>query len=339
MGYDNFKSKVCLYYNSIDDRNDKGPLFKITLDKIVENELPRRDSECFFLVRDFAKSSDININLTYENIICRYSSEDKILMTGIVGPSWNRGWTHISKDKFVSDNISYLFHFISQYIYRSYQINLIGAIVLATQVPTDFRGDKLNYTYGEHAKENIRKFKGSVKENASELERKILGYLKLINALDPSVNKAIFYYIRALELKKFEFTEESLTAADNMVDVIIQEMKKRLKIPTQDRKLMSEFVYKELRFFDQTDKYNLERVYLLRCRFTAHPSHSKWWDFYEIYENSIEEIMYSVRKFLISFLKYENINRQIESKPDLWSSWFKEHCETIYDAVWFHHLP
>lgn len=339
MGYDNFKSKVCLYYNSIDDRKDKGPLFKITLDKIVENELPRRDSECFFLVRDFAKSSNIKINLTYENIICRYSSEDKILMTGIVGPSWNRGWTHISKDKFVSDNISYLFHFISQYIYRSYQINLIGAIVLATQVSTDFRGDKLNYTYGEHAKENIRKFKGSVKENASELERKIFGYLKLINALDPSVNKAIFYYIRALELKKFEFTEESLTAADNMVDVIIQEMKKRLKIPTQDRKLMSEFVYKELRFFDQTDRYNLERLYLLRCRFTAHPSHSKWWDFYEIYENSIEETMYSVRKFFISFLKYENINRQIESKPDLWSSWFKEHCEIIYDAVWFHNLP
>ena len=91
-----------------------------------------------------------------------------------------------------------------------------------------------------------------------------------------------------------------------MVDVIFQSIKNRMNAPTQDSKEMCNYVYNEIRLYDETDKYNLERLYLLRCRFTAHPSKSKWWDFYEIYEDEIESIRLSVRKLLIVYLKYEN---------------------------------
>jgi len=338
MGYDNFKSKICVYYNSFENTKNKVAKFKSALNKLVTNTLPQRDCECLFQVRDFRNTSNLNINFIYDNIMCYYSDKENALMIGVICPNWSNGWRNISKDKFVSEQIDFLFHFISQYIYRSYQVNLIGAIALATGIPTDFRGNTLKCTHGEYATQEIEKFKIFIGESTSELSLKTLGYLRLINALDPFVNKSIFYYIRSLELHNSEFTEEALTAANNMVDVIFQSIKNRKNAPTQERKEMCNYVYNEIGLYDETVKHNLERLYLLRCRFTAHPSKSKWWDFYEIYEDDIEQIRLSVRKLLIVYLKYENNNRQVDAHPTLWSRWFMENCDIIYDAVWFHEI-
>jgi len=165
------------------------------------------------------------------------------------------------------------------------------------------------------------------------------GYLKLINSLDLYVNRMIFYFIRFLELDASMFAEESLTAADNMIDTIFQSIQIRKGLPTKTRKEMCNYVYKEIKFYDTTDIYNLERLYLLRCGFTAHPAKSKWWDFYELFEYDIEKIKLSVRRILILYLKYENNNRQVESHPISWSNWFKEYSDIIYDAIWFHNVP
>lgn len=339
MGYDNFKSNLCNYYNSNEYTRKKVNKLKSAIDNVVNNILPKKDSEFRLQVRDFTNTTSLNISLIKENIMCYYStSEDKII-TGVICPDWGDVWRSVSKDKFVCDQINFLFHFISQYIYRSYQVNLIGAIALATGRPTDFRGTMLSSIYGEKVSHEIDIFKNQIEENTSVLSMKTIGYLKLINSLDPFVNKIIFYYIRCLELDSSRFTEESLTAADNMVDTIFQSIKIRKGLPTKERKEMTNFVYKEIELYDQTDIKNLERLYLLRCGFTAHPAKSKWWDFYEIYEDDIENIMLSVRKILILYLKYENMNRQIESHPTSWSNWFKEYCDIIYDAVWFHNVP
>lgn len=166
---------------------------------------------------------------------------------------------------------------------------------MATDRPTDFRGTKLNSIYGERASQEIDFFKSRITENVSDLSMKTFGYLKLINSLDPYVNKIIFYYIRFLELDSSMFTEESITAADNMVDTIFQSIKIRKGLPTKERKEMCNYVYKEIELYDQDDINNLERLYLLRCGFTAHPAKSKWWDFYEMYEDDIEKIKFSIR--------------------------------------------
>lgn len=339
MGYDKFKNKVCNYYRENKYTKNKIGQFKYTLDKIVSVELPKRDDEQFFQIRDFTNTLKLKLNLNYNNIMCYYSEEENVLQVGIVCPNWSRGWKNISKDEFVSDQIDFLFHLISQYVYRSFQVNLIGAIALSTGIPTDFRGNTLRYIYGDNVAKEVSNFKKYKDRVPSILNHKTLGYLRLINALDPYVNKAVFYYVRSLSLYDYNFTEEALTAADNMVDVIFQSIKKRLKKPTQRREQMNDYVYGEIKFYNNDAKYYLDRLYLLRCRFTAHPSKSKWWDFDEIYEDEIETIIISVRKLLITYLKYENDNREVDATPMLWSSWFKEHCDTIYDAVWFHEIP
>lgn len=339
LGYDKLKNKVCNYYSTYENTKNKIEKFKHTLDKIVDHELPKRDNEQFFQIRDFTNTSELKLNLSYNNIMCYFSDEENLLKVGVVCPNWSRGWKEISKDKFVSEQIDFLFHFISQYVYRSYQVNLIGAIALSTGIPTDFRGGTLENIQGDYVLCKVEAFKKHIDGKPSVLSLKTLGYLKLINALDPYVNKVVFYYVRFLELYEFDFTEEALTAADNMVDVIFQSIKKRLKKPTQNREEMSHYVYDEIKLYDSIARYNLDRLYLLRCRFTAHPSRSKWWDFYEIYEGEIEKIKISIRKLLIAYLKYENNNREVDATPMLWSSWFKEHCDIIYDAVWFHEVP
>jgi hypothetical protein len=275
MGYDDFKGKICVYYNLFENTKNKVAKLKSALNKLATNILPQRDCESLFLVRDFRNTSNLNINFIYDNTMCYYSEKENALMVGVICPNWSNGWGNISKDKFVSEQIDFLFHFISQYIYRSYQVNLIGAIALATGIPTDFRGNTLKRTHGEYATQEIEKFRTFIEESTSELSLRTLGYLRLINALDPFVNKSIFYYTRSLELHNSDFTEEALTAADNMVDVIFQSIKKRRKMPTQERKEMCNYVYNEIGLYDETVKHNLERLYLLRCRFTAHPSKSK----------------------------------------------------------------
>jgi hypothetical protein len=339
LSYNDFKNDFCKYYNSSESTRNKVNKLKLALDHAAINILPLRDTELCFQVRDFTNTSSLDINFINENIMCYYSiSEDKMI-TGVISPNWRTGWGNISKDKFVCEQISLLFHFISQYIIRSYQVNLIGAIALATGRPSDFRGTMLSSIYSERTSQEIDSFKSRITDNTSILSMKTIGYLKLINSLDPFVNKVIFYFIRFLQLDSSMFTEESMTAADNMVDTIFQSIKIRKKLPTKERKEMCNYVYKEIGLYDQTDIFNLDRLYLLRCGFTAHPAKSKWWDFYEIYDNDIEKIKLSIRKILILYLKYENVNRQIEAHPISWSIWFKEYCDIVYNAVWFHNVP
>lgn len=341
MGFDDFKSKICINFNLFEYPQKKVTKLKSALNKLVINILPLRDSENIFLVRDFRNTSNLNLNFTYNNIMCYYSEKEDALMVGVLYPDWSSGneWGNISKDRFVNEQINFLLHFFSQYIYRSYQVNMIGAISLATGIPTDFRGRTLNRTQGEEASLKIEEFNTFIEERNSELNLKVLGYLRLINALDPFVNRSIFYFVKFLDLNRLDFIEEAITAADNMVCVILQSIKKRKNKPTQERKEMCNYVYDEIGLYDETDMHNLDRLYLLRCRFTAHPSKSKWWDFYEVFEADIKQIENSVRKLLILFLKYENNNRLVEAHPTMWSKWFMENCDIIYDAVWFHEIP
>jgi len=163
-------------------------------------------------------------------------------------------------------------------------------------------------------------------------------YIDLINSFDPFVNRVLYYYIRSLSLLADGYDEEAITAADNTVDVIFQAIKQRKQIPTKARIDMYNIVQTEISLPSGTIE-QLENLYQLRCGFSAHPAHSKWWDFSEIYESDIEAIMYSVKSTVIKFLMFERDNRKIEKVPSCWSDWFMDNCDIIYDAVWFHKSP
>lgn len=78
MGYDNFKNKICSRYNSYVNTKNKVRLFKSALDKLALEELPNRDNDSFFQVRDFTNTNNIDINFIYKNIMCYYSEEKKL---------------------------------------------------------------------------------------------------------------------------------------------------------------------------------------------------------------------------------------------------------------------
>lgn len=131
---------------------------------------------------------------------------------------------------------------------------------------------------------------------------------------------------------------ESITSADNMVDTIIQAIKHRLKLPTLQRKDMIEIIETEISI-SKYDIQKLDSLYQLRCQFSAHPAQSKWWDFSEIYETDIDDLMDSVKTTLVKFCLFEYNNRIIQPNPEKWSEWFLQYADIVFDAVWFHRLP
>jgi hypothetical protein len=135
------------------------------------------------------------------------------------------------------------------------------------------------------------------------------------------VNRVVYYYVRLLSLLSDGYYEEAITAADNVVDVINQAIKQKRRLSTMCRENMYHIVKNEIHLPNGIIE-QLENLYKLRCGFSAHPAHSKWWDFYEIYEADIELIMAAVKITIIKFLMYETNNRQIEKTPLYWSEWF-----------------
>ncbi|KXH86781.1 hypothetical protein AU377_14300 [Sporosarcina sp. HYO08] len=56
MEYDKLKNKVRNYYSTYENTKNKIEKFKHTLDKIADHELPKRDNEQFFQIRDFTNT-------------------------------------------------------------------------------------------------------------------------------------------------------------------------------------------------------------------------------------------------------------------------------------------
>ena len=338
MGYSEFKSK---FLNDSVKRGfpeNKISLLKSALDKSFEKELPVRDNNNSFQIRDFTNSDTLKISYHSNNLLCKYSVEKNYLLVGTLGPAWKHGWSNISKDTYVSDQIDGFFHFANQYIHRGLQINLIGAIALTYGKPCDFRGNEFRELTLPYHNIAYQEFCNGIPLTNSKRNRLLNKYLGIINAFDPFVNKTIYYYVRALSLLTHGYDEEAITAADNAIDVIFQAIKRRKNLPTMDRKNMYQPVNNELHLPNGVIE-QLEDLYQLRCGFSAHPAQAKWWDFYEIYEKNINDIMNAVQLSIAKFMIYEKNNRIVNNNPNNWSEWFSEYCDIVYDTVWFHKLP
>lgn len=338
MGYAEFKSKFINQFAQHEYTKEKISLFKSALDKAVEQELPLRDNYQTFQIRNICNSKGLNVSYNSPYLMCKYSKVKRSLLIGTLAPAWSRGWGKISKDEFVVDQIDGFFYFANQYIYRGYQINILGAIALTYGRHCDFRGNEIMMYRLPFSDSAYNSFRNNIPVMHNKKNRLFSYYIDLINAFDPFVNRVLYYYIRSLSLLADRYDEEAITAADNAVDVICQAIKQQKQIPTKARTDMYNIIQTEINLSSGTVE-QLKNLYQLRCGFSAHPAQSKWWDFSEIYENDIEAIMYSVKTTVIKFLIFERNNRKIEKVPSCWSDWFMDNCETIYDAVWFHRLP
>lgn len=336
-GYNKFINDICLYYSENENTKRKIPLIKDTFKRIIEEELPIREGNKTFQIRNFTNSTNLNINLIHKNLWCTQGNE-KNLIVGTMCPGWRYGWKDICKDEFVADEINIFFHFSTQYIIRSFQINLIVAIVILYNRICDFRGEFLLEIPLPNFNSEYICFEKSISKNISGRSLKLKHYLNMINSLDPYINRVNYYFVKAIDLYKNNYYEEAITNLDNTVDVMTQFIKARKGTPTQARNIAIDQLSKELEMHSNIS-IQLNRLYLLRCRFSSHPAESKWWDFSEIYQEDIDNLFETVKYTLIKLFQYETRNRLINPHPQKWSDWFYEHADILFDAVWFHKIP
>ena len=345
-GYNKFINDICLYYSKNEDTKRKIPLIKDTFKRIVEQELSMRERKKIIQIRSFTNSANLNINFAHKNLWCTQNNEksmyfednEKNLIVGTICPGWRHGWKKICKDEFIADQIDAFFHLSTQYIIRSFQINLIVAIVILYNHVCDFRWGPLLEIPLSNFNNVFTGFEKSIPKNISARSLKLKHYLNIINSLDPYINRANYYFVKSIDLYKNNYYEEAITNLDNTVDVMTQFIKARKGTPTQRRDIAI------VQLSDELDMHGnipiqLNRLYLLRCRFSSHPAQSKWWDFSEIYQEDIDSLFEAVKYTLIKLFQYETRNRLINPQPEKWSDWFYEHADVLFDAVWFHKIP
>lgn len=337
LEYDKFVNDFEQYFSRYENTKYKTTIIRRTLKKIKDIELPSREDYRLFQIRNFTNSKNLNINFIGNNLWCK-KNENNELVVGNLSPYWSSGWKNICDDEFASDQISLFFYLVNQYIQRSYQINLILSISLTYGRRCDFRGDNI-WTYTlPICDQEFFDFNNSISVNSNTRITRLEHYLDITNSLDIYVNKASFYYLKATELYEQGFAEEAITNLDNTIDTVAQYIKKNLRSPTLPRKKMIELAANEIGL-DLRVQAELEKLYLLRCRFSSHPAQSKWWDFGELYYDDIDKLFDSVKYVLIKMLLYETRNRTISPNPTNWSEWFIKHAHTLFEAIWFHKIP
>ena len=203
MSLDKLTNDFCRWFNQYENGKSKIKILSRTLKHISEDVLPSRDEERLFMVRSFTNSKDLKINLIHKNLWCK-PDEEKGLLVGTLAPNWNSGWKKICKDEFVSQQIDFFFHFVTQYIYRSFQINLIGSLALTYGRYCDFRGSYMTQCKLPFFKKEFERFQHSIKPDLNNRTNKIKHYLNIINALDPYVNKTIYYYVNIINNLSFQ---------------------------------------------------------------------------------------------------------------------------------------
>lgn len=333
MSFLEFKNK---FINNVIKRNSDINMqeLKNSLNKIP---LILKDMEGnrLIMIRDLSCDETIGFNYISEDISCKYDFYENELIVGLISPDWSKGWRNISSNKYISELISDYMYFSNQYVYRSYIINIIGALSLVYGISSSFMGQSM-FRYGHYnIDEDYKKFTDGInrKHNNLNTNYKMFVYImSKINALDPYVNRAIFYYAKSLRLVRNLFEEEAIISLDNCIDIIIQCVKHREKLPTKRRKEMHKILKNILKLNDTTVAH-MDYIYELRCDFGAHPAKSLWWDFNQIHMENYEDTLYNMRLILIKFLEYENKKRLIMNNPTSWYDWFMNNCDLIYDYI------
>lgn len=311
------------------------------LRQVIYEELPKRDSSFLVHVRELTNSANLPCSIVKDDVWC-YPKKGQGLVTGVVFPHWRRGWRDICGDESICDLISDFFHFASQYVSRSRVVDITGSIALTYHQACDFRGDwsrEVELTMDDSSSCRLSELRKDATRHQKKIcrgkERELTTWCKILNSLDPFMNRILFNYIRAVDLFENNFCEEAIVALDNAVCVASQFAQERLTcLGKNPRSAMSLSIG-----MSKSDTQRLDRLYKLRCSFGAHPGLSKWWDFFEVYEDSFEEMFEVVKKVILKIAHKEQATRVVDKHPESWALWFNVNAMMIWNSVWFHRLP
>ncbi|WP_371397238.1 hypothetical protein [Fretibacter rubidus] len=334
-----FISKVCQYgtKNQYVSKS-AGKSISKRVRTFVYDELPKRKLASTYNTRPL-KNCD-NLVLHFDLDRTSAFQYDNRLWVMSRTPDWTRGLRKSFPDDSMYYYISCFFHFAQQYTSRACFVQVIGSIALTYQIPTHFYSD-ISQSYftrnGILSDTEIRSKYSLDKKHKMDSSRQKM-FLRLcdqINGLDPYVHRALFNYVRGLELRQSGFDEEAICAFDKVVDVVCQFFTNLKKPATafsrEDLKIILELSEQEATI--------ATRLYKLRNYFGAHPAQSKWWDFSEIFdEDELDEFQKFTARLIIKFVHFESQNRTIDKNPNDWSNWFVMNWNVLWNSIWFEKL-
>jgi hypothetical protein len=306
---------------------------KRIIDKQFWQELESRDLLENIVLRPLSNSLSIKVSHFADDSII-YPNEDGELIVGAFTPSWKHGWRFVDDD--VRDLLQFFLHFSEQYIARSRALNVTGAIALVYETSCDFRFKGIYSDLTERFSfDEVRDSRYKPIELESFVsQEEFYNWVSILNCLDPLIHRIVYQFWKGTKLFSNNDIEDSVTSFTSCISVISEYCQNRLN-QTEETRLEK---IEALKIKTDSIDY-LEDLEVLRNRFSAHPSHTKWWDFNELFGEQLHTIIAVIKDIIKKVCEHESKNRSIENKPEKWSSWLGSNSMLVFDSVWFHNLP
>ncbi|MDZ7693641.1 MAG: hypothetical protein U5K69_21400 [Balneolaceae bacterium] len=306
---------------------------KSIIDEQFWEELESRDVLENIVLRPLSNSDSVKVSHFADDSMI-YPNEDNELIVGAITPNWKHGWHFVDDD--VRDLLQFFLHFSEQYIARSRALNVTGAIALVYKIACDFRFKGLYSDLTERFSfDELRNSRYKPIEIESfELQEEFYNWLSILNCLDPLIHRIIYQFWKGTKLYSNNDIEDSVTSFTSCISVISEYCQNRLNQTEESRLEKIEALNIKTDSIDY-----LEDLELLRNRFSAHPSHTKWWDFNELFGEQLHTIIAVIKDIIQKLCEHESKNRSIKNNPEKWSSWLGNNSMLVFDSVWFHNLP
>ena len=276
-----------------------------------------------------------NINVKMTNYFCYYNKNDKCLKVSVSLPNFCAIGKKVSKDESIQDVFWTLGALVERYIVRAFVLNVITSVSIMTGDYYSFYNSSgaINRLKDKSAADNyISNLKLCCYNNNGLSNNTVPPYINKVNCLDPYVNRVIYYYLefKYIQTQDHDFNRYCL-CFDNFIDSIDQTIKRNNKISSSNRDELNKEMFKLLNISADIQK-SIKQAYIIRCRYTAHPATTSWWDSADMFEEYSDRWMNDITPILKSFLDYMNAYSFYDKSINSWRDWFESNLFEIYDS-------
>jgi hypothetical protein len=277
-----------------------------------------------------------------------------------ITPGWGVGWRAVFSDDDVYDVLSWLMHYVQQYVHRSLVVGALMAlrdergVVLhpfglahnimrwGPAIPAIPYDEALSIASTEAAswqrglpvpEQQAGLSDGPAAPSDGTSTVLCSAWLDR-NALDPHIHQGAFHMLRGLKLVDASFGMEAAGAFNCVLEVATQFLQCRRLVSSQQGRVAA------ASFLGVSDEMKevAETLAFMRNHFAAHAGGWRWWDFHELFGESLTDAATLAGEVLRRMADLEPSHRLVEPTPQRWSEWFWVNFEILWRAVWFEAL-
>lgn len=258
---------------------------------------------------------DCKINISWSDKYRSIYKIDNDLWISSAVPAWRNGWREYIKNEYTRIIIDDYFHFLTQYWHRCNVTPIILFLMWRYSVSAEWIGSA-NVT-GQYFGD--LKFKENLKN------KELTVFIQQLNCEHPIVHNACYHYIRMRNLLKHEFIEDAFVNMDCIASLA------RMRCLEVNKGILN----LTLLGFNKKQIKMMETLHELRSKFAAHPSQSKWWDFYELFENELNEYT----DFSINMILKIGSSFYLDSPIPKTYDEITNAPAKFHDCFWFNRIP